>query len=197
MVNKSELKVGDKVEHFGFNFPPLKWWERLYLYPRWRFNDFCYSLRKIGQTIRDGFPSEESFDFYSHCSKWSLPRLKQLKKTKYGVPTEFSNDFDNRDFTGQKYFSFYENLPHKTSTEKWDEILDKIIWSMENHDKEPDPIYPLNYDHRQIVVEVNDNYVSYSSADERKVDFTPVFEHTKRVDEGFELFGKHFRNLWD
>ena len=28
-MSKKELKVGDVVEHWGFNFSPLKWYEKM------------------------------------------------------------------------------------------------------------------------------------------------------------------------
>ena len=30
---KKESKVGDVVEHWGFDFSPLKWYEKIYLLP--------------------------------------------------------------------------------------------------------------------------------------------------------------------
>lgn len=194
----NKLKVGDVVPCWGFNISKLKWWEKMYLYPRWQFNDFCYWLRKRGQSLRDGFPSEESFDFYSACAKWSLPRIKQLRDNLSGHPCFLSEEADNLDATNQYYFDFIKDVTvNKDGFEKWKEILDKIIWSMENFDKEPDPIYPPNYDDRMVVTAVTEYGTSFNNVDERKIDWTPVHNHEKRVQEGFELFGKHFRSLWD
>ena len=191
-------KVGDVVHCWGFDFSPLKWWEKLYLKPKWWARDVGYFFRKQGQRIRDGFPSEESFDFHSHCAKWSLPRLKQLRNNLNGYPMFFMEEADDLNSTRQLYFDFIKDVTVvKTGSQRWEEILDKIIWSMENHDNEPDPIYPPGYDHRQIVTSVNERSTGYDVMDKRPIDWTPCVEHNKRVQEGFELFGKYFLNLWD
>lgn len=198
MAKRKELKVGDYVSAFGFDFTPLKWWERIQYTPKWWWNDISYWFRKKGQSIRDGFPSEESFDFYSHCSKWSLPRLKQLRDNLSGHPVYFCTEADDLNATQQLYFDFIKDVTvTPTAHEKWEAILDKIIWSMEHHGDDVDPIYPPGYDKRQIVVSVEERGTTFKAADERPIDWSPVFNHEKRVDEGFELFGKYFRNLWD
>ena len=195
---KQELKIGDYTSSYGFDFSPLKWWERIIYTPRWWWNDITYWFRKKGQTIRDGFPSEESFNFYSACSRWSLPRLKQLRNNLNGHPICFSDEADNLDATLQLHFDFIKDVTTKpTPHEKWEAILDRIIWSMEHHDDDVDPIYPIGYDKRQIIVSKDDRGTVFRAADERTIDWTPVFNHEKRVQEGFELFGRYFRSLWD
>ena len=198
MANRKELKVGDYVSSWGFDFTPPTWWERILWSPRWYWNDLSYWLRKQGQRLRDGFPSEESFDFYSHCAKWSLPRLKQLRNNLHGHPINFMDEADDQNSTNQYFFSFMCSIePKPTPHEKWESILDKIIWSMENFDKDVDPIYPPNWDDRQVVTEVSDKGITFKRADERNVDWSPVTDHERRVQAGFELFGKYFQNLWD
>ena len=67
-------------------------------------------------------------------------------------------------------------IPFKRAEKKWDTILDKMIWSFE-----------------QIVDENNDdqffNVGKYNVVAHRK--------HEKKIQEGLELFGKHYRDLWD
>lgn len=198
MYNRQELKVGDYVERWGFKFTPPNLWERILWSPRWWWNDFSYWVRKQGQRLRDGFPSEESFDFYNHCSKWSLPRLKQLRDNLSGHPICFLDELDEYNSTNQYFFMFVDQVTVKpTPQEKWESILDKIIWSMEHHDDLVEPIYPIGYDHRQIVTNKDENGTTFKPADERPIDWSPVLAHEQRVQEGFELFGKYYRNLWD
>jgi hypothetical protein len=197
-MNRKELKQGDYVTRWGFNFTPPTFWERLILTPKWWLRDVSYWFRKKIQTAKHGFPDEESFDFYSHCAKWSLPRLKRFRAGLYSHPTEFSSDADDPNLSNQLYFDFVKDVEvNRSGLDKWKEVLDKIIWSMENHDKLVDPIYPKDYDHRQVVVSVSDSGTVFKAADERPLDWTPVLNHEKRIQEGFDLFGKHFRNLWD
>ena len=197
-MSKKELKVGDVVEHWGFNVSPLKWNEKIYLLPKFWARDFSYWSKCKYQKIRYGFAHEESWDFYSHCATWSLPRLKQLRNNLNGHPAFLLQEADELNSTRQEYFPFIKDVSvNKDAHKKWEEILDKIIWSMENHDKEPDPIYPPNYSHKQMITNLSDAGTTYKNLDNRPIDFTPQYNHYKRTQEGFDLFGKHFRDLWD
>ena len=197
---KNNIKKGDIVEHFGFDFSPIPFWERLLYCPKWWYQNFSYWLKKQYQRIKYGFPLEESWNFSSHCAEWVLPRLKKMRDDMYSYPCSFSNDEEF--FSGQKYFDFFKEIPDGSTEEldygaiKWQETLDKIIWSFEHIKDEVEPIYPENYDRRQIVVDVSEKGTTFKRVDERKLDFTPVEEHNKKLQEGFELFGKHFQSLW-
>jgi len=197
-ISYKNYKVGDIVKHYGFNFEPLKWWEKIIYSPRWYWNDFSYWIRGEFERIKYGFPLRESWNFHGFCSKWSLPRLKYLRKNLHGHPCNMMSEMDDQMATRQLFFGFVENVPvNKTAHEKWEEILDKIIWSMEHEDDDVEPIYPPNYDLRQRVIEITDRGVKFEPMDDRKSDWEPVWEHERRVQEGYELFGKHFLGLWD
>lgn len=199
MAKRKELKVGDYVSSWGFDFTPMEWWRLIYYKPKWWLSDIAYWFKKKKQSIvNGGFPDEESFDFYSHCCKWALPRLKVMRNNLNGHPICFCTESDDLNATNQRHFDFIKDVTKKpTAHEQWETVLDEIIWAMEHHGDDIDPIYPPNYDKRQIVVSVGDRGTVFKAADDRPIDWTPVHEHEKRVDRGFELFGKHFRNLWD
>ena len=116
-------------------------------------------------------------------------------------PSTLSNN--EHVFEDQKYFDFFEKLTDDSSSSreygavKWAENLDKMIWSFEHLDDDVDPIYPENYDNSQIVVEVSEKGTKFKAADERKIDWSPIYEHNKRLQEGFNLFGKYYQDLWD
>jgi len=194
-----EYKVGDIVTDYGLFEPTvLKWWEYVYLWPQWKWSNFTYWFQKKYQRYTDGFSHEESFNFYNHCASWSLPRLKMLRKNLHGHPICLMNDGDDQNATNQLYFSFFKEVSiQKTSHEKWEEILDKIIWSMENLENDPGPTYPPDYDKRQIVTKVTDTSVSFGNMDDRKLNMDAYHEHYRKLQEGFDLFGKHFLSLWD
>ena len=195
---KKDLKVGDIVEYWGMDFGPLKFWEKLYLYPKWWFKDFFYWCKKRYQKVRYGFVLEESWDFRSYCVEWSLPRLKHFRANLHGHPSILVDDVECPEISRQQYFAFMSEMQVKpTAHEKWEQILDKIIWSMENCDNAPDPIYPPDYQHKQIVVSVEDRGIAFKNLDDRPIDFSNVEAHEKKVQEGFYLFGKYFLNLWD
>lgn len=169
-----KYKDGEIVEPlFGIDLnKKFPFYENVYYTVKWKLIDLFYFTKKIYQSVRYGFPLEQSYNFYSFCSKWSIPRLKHLRNNLHGHPTTLTLN-------------------------EWKDILDKIIWSMENYQNEPDPIYPPNYDHRHIVSLQENDIISFKRIDEREVDFSPIVEHDKKCREGFELFGKYFMDLWD
>lgn len=57
-----------------------------------------------------------------------------------------------------------------------------------------------------ITIFENGNYWTYTLSEVRDrinknetgtVDWSPVEEHNKRIQDGLDLFAKHFRSLWD
>jgi len=57
--------------------------------------------------------------------------------------------------------------PNGLTESKWDEILNKMLYAFENTVNEPD------------------------------FDFNTYDDTQKKIQEGFELFGKYFQSLWD
>ena len=87
--------------------------------------------------------------------------------------------------------------PGGLTNEEWHDILDKMIWSFENNDNQPRPIYSEDYDHRYEVTKL-DGGTQYKSLNETgTVDWSPVEKHNARVQEGLDLFAKYYLNLWD
>lgn len=141
-----------------------------------------------------------------------LPALIQLKETKHGVPGEFA-EVGGEDYSHQDSFDFYKETHSESFEEKckkWDEILDKMIWSfqqiaLEDVDdkyyhgvalfdwiktdvKYPNPISGQMEETYQMV-DKNPNDHWYDSVGHRL--------HEERIREGLELFGKYYRDLWD
>lgn len=175
--------VSEKIVDKMFDdFKKPSFWRLWFdLKPHWWWNDFTYWLRKKKQKWTTGFPHCESYDFFSWHAKIVVPRLKMLKDNLNGCPASFGDEYSDVD----------------KGCEAWKEIIEKMIWSFENIDKEPMPIKPENYDSRQKVTEYSDGSVSYDPLDKRKWDWTPCEEHQKKVQEGLDLFAKHYQNLWD
>jgi hypothetical protein len=140
------------------------------------------------------------------------PALLQLKATKQGVPSEFT-EVGGEDHSIQDSFDFYQESHDdawKEGLERWDEILDKMIWSFEqlikgDYDEQyhhgeaeydwikSDKTYPNpvtgKIEPTYQMVDKNPNEHWYDSVGHTK--------HEERIQEGLELFGKYFRNLWD
>jgi hypothetical protein len=79
----------------------------------------------------------------------------------------------------------------------WEKTLDKMIWSFEHWEDLTSPIKPKDYDPRHKKTTYSDGSVGYEGLDEREWDWTPCEKHSERVQEGLDLFGKYYLNLWD
>ena len=86
--------------------------------------------RKIDVQI-DGF---DTWSLDHTLANIIYPALLQLKATKHGVPSEIVSDVGGEDYVSQESFDFYKET-HQESWEiaakRWDDILDKMIWSFE------------------------------------------------------------------
>jgi hypothetical protein len=66
---------------------------------------------------------------------------------------------------------------YEQNLNKWVDILDKMIWSFSEI--------------------VNDNPGEHKYfADDGKLDMAGMLEYYKRIQEGLDLFGKHYQSLW-
>lgn len=158
----------------------------------------------------------DSYDTWSLDYTLALiiyPALLQLKATKQGVPNEFVSDVGGEDYSEQDSFDFYKES-HKEAfdiaCQRWDEVLDKMIWSFGELIKGD---YEQQYHHGKSewdFVETEKLYPNPISGKMEKtyqmVDKNPDSHwwdregqtlHEERMQEGFELFGKYFRSLWD
>ena len=140
------------------------------------------------------------------------PALLQLKATKQGVPSEFAEVGGEHHGT-QDSFDFYQESyddAWKAGLERWDETLDKMIWSFEQLLKGD---YDEQYHHGEAEydwVKTNKQYpnpitgkveATYQmvdkNPDEHWYDTVGHMKHNERIQEGLELFGKYFRSMWD
>lgn len=141
-----------------------------------------------------------------------LPALIQLKETMHGVPSDFA-EVGGEDYHDQDSFDFYKETQQEMfekRCQEWNETLDKMIWSfqqiaLENYDDQyhhgeakydwvktdkqfPNPVTGKMEDTFQMVDQ---------NPDEHWYDMVGHKMHEDRIQEGLELFGKYFRNLWD
>lgn len=75
---------------------------------------------------------------------------------------------------------FKENLdghPGDLTFEQWEEVLDKIAWSM-----------------NEII---KDDYLIQYCIQEGEYEWDKIDEHENKMQEGCELLGRYFRNLWE
>ena len=157
----------------------------------------------------------ENFDTWSldhTLASIILPALIQLKHTKHGVPSEFTDRIGG-DFDGNLVFDFIkedENEVFDQLCDKWDEVLDKMIWSFQQIVEDN---WESNYYHGEgdyewkeidetklnpLTGKVEKLYEMVDkNTEEHWIDFEGMEEHRKRIQEGIDLFAKYYFSLWD
>lgn len=166
-----------------------------------------YTGRKISVKIDDS----DVWNLDSTLAYIILPCLLLLKERKHGVPNEFA-EVGGASYDAQSCFDFYSETHNDAFNEgikRWEEVLDKMIWSFQ-----------------QLIIDYNDSYFygKFNSefVESDKTEINPVTNkveklyemvdknpnghwldteglalHEQRIQEGLELFGKYYRSLWD
>ena len=115
------------------------------------------------------------------------PILRQLKETKHGVPGTFIHG-ENNDKTFEQ------------GEKEWDEILDKMIWSFEQYQIDWEEQYWLQkpeLDLEDYPEDEGKSTIPVRWKVEGKCDWEGRQKHWEKIQEGLDLFGKHFSSLWD
>ena len=148
-------RVRDEISVRGYtpNEDRLKYLESLEETPqKVRLRDILYSYLfrayyfaldtywDIHGILTIGFPHRQSYSLSTYASKYTLKRLKVLRRNLHSHPDAMT-------------------------FEEWQDTLDKIIWAMDFY-------------------EFDDNFLCGP-------------DDWEKMQEGFELFGKHFVYLWD
>jgi hypothetical protein len=192
-----EKKIVDRMfsDIEGGKISRLELWFQLK--PYWWFRDVKYWFRRKRQKWTTGFPHEESWDFKSALASWALPRLKYMKDNLHGYPSRLIPEEKWEEISaGKEIVDEGRNIREEHGMKEWIKILDKIIWSFENHDNEPSPTEPENYDSRCNMIKYDDGSTEYEHLDDRPWDWTECEAHDKKVQEGLDLFAKHYKDLW-
>lgn len=137
------------------------------------------------------------------------PALLQLRQEKHGIPSDVA-DVGGEDHGYQECFDFYkESHPDAfdQAVARWDEILDKMIWSFQQLVEED---YTDKYTHgdRKFDFVKAGTYTTMTGKQEELykmvskdngawTDYTGIELHEQRIQEGLDLFAKYYRSLWD
>ena len=176
----------------------VPWYIKVWWRFKWKYEAVEYWWRKKRQTWRTGFPHEQAWNFNAWHSEIVLPRLKLYKNNLSGCPiVMYEKDYDHDIDIDSKLSKKKRESADAKAMCKWKKILDKMIWSFEHWDDLVDPIKPKDFDERRKKTTYSDGSVGYESLDNRKWDWTPCEKHNKKVQEGLDLFGKYYFNLWD
>jgi len=168
--------------------------------------------KKGSQKIDVQIDRWDTWNMDSTLAKIIYPMLIQLKAEKHGVPNDFV-DVGGEDFVDQMPFDFYRESHDAAWTEgakRWDETLDKMIWSFEQLACKD---YDAQYHHGRaefdwiktsklypnpVTGKMEPTYQMVDkNPEEHWYDFVGHMKHEERIQDGLELFGKYYRNLWD
>lgn len=138
----------------------------------------CFSLAKPDddrweewqyQRKSRGFDDTELWNLDSTIAKFITPRLKKFKKNTHSTPGVVVYEIG-----GEEAVLNSDSETSEKANAKWMEILDKMIWTFENWDKEPDTEGVHGEEFRKLIDEWN-----------------------TKIKEGLDLFAKYFGSLWD
>lgn len=185
------------VHKFGEKLSEIDW-----------LNDFfvwIHSKRKRKEYIR--IDSWDTWNMDDTLSIIILPMLKQLKESKHGAP------FVDLDDVPEELHPTQEEIEKQkidgTTDEKffarWDYVLNEMIFAFENHiDNSWEKEFrkgeidfnsvPCEWDE-----EGNPTLYSFEEGPNHtyECDYGGMKKVQDRIDNGFKLFGKYYRSLWD
>lgn len=141
-----------------------------------------------------------------------LPALLQLKASQAGIPSDLSSDIAEQ-MDGQLVFDFIHDDKDEVFDKRikeWDHIMNKMIWSFQQIVKGD---WDDKYHHREPEFKWTDSEhtvvdpVTGKTEHLREMkDMNPGghwFDrsgynlHHERIQEGLDLFGRYYMNLWD
>lgn len=182
-----------------------------------RLLPFCNLLNKVLDKIhpRITYVKIDKYDTWNMDHTLSLiilPMLKQLKETKHGSP--FVDDSDVPEGIGLRS----TEAPPKENDydidgnhhKRWDWVMDEMIFAFEHKidDSWEDQFRKGNIDIKWE--EDGEKFFNSVTNKEEKVykmtrgpndtyecDYEGIEKISKRMDNGFRLFGKYYRGLWD
>jgi hypothetical protein len=133
-----------------------------------------------------------------------LPMLKQLKAAKHGSPGTMPAFGESTDHQWpQMAFDFYkenDDAAWRRAHDQWDEYMDKMIWSFEQIVIE-DRDSQFHSGHSNWTMQPNPNgsgaTMVTGPGHTAKFDNKAYTAYYEKIQEGLDLFGKYYMNLWD
>jgi len=162
-------------------------------------SDVCqwvYDKRKRKVIVK--LDQYDTWSVYSTLSYIIVPLLKQLKKEQHGYPSEFCDEQEyspQHSFVGEGF-----QLEEDSGAKEWDKVLDKMIWAFEQtiDDGWESQYYTGEFDYRWEDTSDEDLSELVKGPNHTSVcDHVGLKKHHEQMQEGFDLFGKHYQSLWD
>ena len=145
-----------------------------------------------------------------------LPMLKQMKATKHGSPTVDDDDMPDHlrgttteDWDAQHTFDFYREHQIQEGERdihaRWEWVLDEMIFAFEHYvdDTWEEAFRSGEHDMIHVPCEWYEDgkpklySIEKGPKDTYVCDYEGMNKVYKRMENGFSLFGKYYRGLWD
>jgi hypothetical protein len=150
-------------------------------YHNWLYNWFGYSPKQKTSIRIDNY---DTWSMDDTLAPIILPMLVQLKEDKHGAPMVDMKDVPKELRATKKQIDVYSKGGDVDPQhfERWDWILDEMIWAFEQKIKHDDPFDACH-----------DKCANYGDP----VCKACLDETQERMSNGFKLFGKYYESLWD
>ena len=159
-------------------------------------NDFCTWINsKRNRKVYIHIDKYDTWSMDNTLALIILPMLKQLRDTKNG-----SQLVDDEDVPVHMRYNDTDNWIHY----KWEWVLNEMIWAFEQEldEKGDEQFYHGEPKYNWELVSKNEEddserYTVKQLNPDYWVDYKGIMEYNDRINNGFRLFGKYYRGLWD
>jgi len=135
------------------------------------------------QTVRVRIDPWDTWNMAETLADIILPMLVQLRDEKHGSPGDIKPFMEASNASNQYCFDWYKDDDNKAwdlGHKQWTDIMDKMVWSFE-----------------QIVIRDREDQFHTIKDGKRFFDIKAYTAYYERIQEGLDLFGKYYMNLWD
>lgn len=94
---------------------------------KYLFSDLILFIKSKYQLLKYGYEFRDCWSLDYSAATWLVPRLKHLKKTKYGIPLFCYKNHQN-----------HTKVDDRAAIKKWNNILDEMIFAFEFTSHEED-----------------------------------------------------------
>ena len=178
-------------------------------YEKWvnLLDPICQVIQKVLNFVhpRFNYVKLDQWDTWSmdHTLAYIIhPMLLQLKETKHGAPYTDDKDVPKELKSTSAPPKGNEWDTDEFHFQRWDYILDEMIWAFEQELKDDDESAFFDHSAYDKPDGSKSNHKEWfddmtKAQSKLKVNWKGLKEHQKRKANGFRLFGRYYQNLWD
>jgi len=174
-----------------------KWGDRPHT---WLYKFLSWIHSKQNRTVKVHIDRWDTWSMDHTLALIVLPMLKQLKETKHGAPYVDLKDVP-KELQPKKQTKKQKDNGETDSThfERWDWVLDEMIFAFENkvNDDWEEQFESGEHDLQWKKLEDGNYEMVNGPKHTREYDWEGRKKYQERISNGFRLFGKYYENLWD